>query len=118
LSPVQGDDEAERFFKMERQLMDRTQRNQMTLKQRLEFRKFKMLKLMVMYLQQMAVIVSQIWGKILPWVRVSQWMKSTQNAETSPAVISALESITREVAVIHNHIHSREEKIQSQRNDI
>ena len=32
--------------------MDRTQRNQMTLKQRLEFRKFKMLKLMVMYLQQ------------------------------------------------------------------
>ena len=52
LSPVQGDDEAERFFKMERQLMDRTQRNQMTLKQRLEFRKFKMLKLMVMYLQQ------------------------------------------------------------------
>jgi len=52
LSPIKGDDEAERFFKMERQLMDRTQRNQMTLKQRLEFRKFKMLKLMVMYLQQ------------------------------------------------------------------
>ena len=52
MSSDQGDDEAERFFKMERQLMDRTQRNQMTLKQRLEFRKFKMLKLMVMYLQQ------------------------------------------------------------------
>ena len=52
VSLSKGDDEAERFFKMERQLMDRTQRNQMTLKQRLEFRKFKMLKLMVMYLQQ------------------------------------------------------------------
>merc|ERR1739847_169415 len=66
----------------------------------------------------MVVIVSQIWGKILPWVRVSQWMKSTQNAETFQAVINALELITREVAVIHNHIHSKEEKIQSLRKDI
>ena len=47
---IEGDDEAERFFQMEQRLMNN--RAPMTLKQRLEFRKFKMLKLMVMYLQQ------------------------------------------------------------------
>ena len=47
---IEGDDEAERFFQMEQKLMNN--RAPMTLKQRLEFRKFKMLKLMVMYLQQ------------------------------------------------------------------
>ena len=45
-------------------------------------------------------------------------MKLTPSAEISPAVTSALESITREVAAIHNLIHSKAEKTRSQRNDI
>ena len=40
------------------------------------------------------------------------------SAEISPAVTSALASITREVVVIHSPIHSKAEKTQSQRNDI
>ena len=36
----------------------------------------------------------------------------------SQVVINVLELIIKEVAVIHNHIHLKEEKIQLQRNDI
>jgi len=63
---IEGDDEAERFFRMEQRLMNN--RSPMTLKQRLEFRKFKMLKLMVMYLQQIP-----LFGKFGFWCKSEKY---------------------------------------------